>query len=237
MVLEVHRKPRQTESRPSARFSVLGDGLLERARSTLFALLGLTAAVGLGVVALALNQSWPVVPDSPIPSLGERHQAVDEATVAATEDDRNGSAAARDGAGQSRSPGSGGSPEQGGGDAPVSAPQDSAARFVGVSGSTAASTPTVTSPDPSSPGKPPATTTEPAPAPAPSPPVSSPSPPQPTLASVPPSSAPPSSAGAPPPESSEEPDEDEDDDDCPPEAEWDDDDHGHAYGRDRGRGR
>jgi len=43
--------------------------LLERARSTTFALLGVTAAVGLAIVALALNQSWPVVAGSPIPGI------------------------------------------------------------------------------------------------------------------------------------------------------------------------
>lgn len=47
--------------------SILGSGLLERARSTSLALLGLTAALGLGMVALALNQSLPLLPGSPIP--------------------------------------------------------------------------------------------------------------------------------------------------------------------------
>jgi hypothetical protein len=47
--------------------SILGDGLLERARSTSLALIGVTAAVGLGMVALAMNQSWPLVAGGPIP--------------------------------------------------------------------------------------------------------------------------------------------------------------------------
>jgi hypothetical protein len=47
--------------------SVFGGGLLERARSTTLALLGVTAALGLAMVALALNQSWPLVAGSAIP--------------------------------------------------------------------------------------------------------------------------------------------------------------------------
>jgi hypothetical protein len=66
-----------------ARPSVLGDGLLERARSTSFALLGLTAAVGLGLVALAVNQSWPLIPGGPIPVPPVERAAVHTATVAA----------------------------------------------------------------------------------------------------------------------------------------------------------
>lgn len=73
---------RRLDSRETPR-SVLGRGLLERARSTSLALLGVTTAVGLAIVALALNQGWPVVPGSSIPLIPPRHQAVGEATVAA----------------------------------------------------------------------------------------------------------------------------------------------------------
>lgn len=62
---------------------VFGDGLLVRARSTTLVLLGFTAAVGLTMVALALNQGWTLVPGVPLPGLGDREQAVSDATVAA----------------------------------------------------------------------------------------------------------------------------------------------------------
>jgi hypothetical protein len=52
-----------------ARPSLLGSGLLVRVRSTTLGLLGLTAAVGLGMVALGLNQSWPLLAGGPIPKL------------------------------------------------------------------------------------------------------------------------------------------------------------------------
>jgi hypothetical protein len=68
--------------RSTTRASVLGDGLLERARSTTMALLGVTAAVGLGMVALALNQSWPLIANSPIPRFSG-HEAVGKARIAA----------------------------------------------------------------------------------------------------------------------------------------------------------
>lgn len=69
--------------RHGTRASFLGDGILERARSTSLALLGATAALGLAIVALALNQSWPLLPGSPIPGLGERQAAVGDAAIAA----------------------------------------------------------------------------------------------------------------------------------------------------------
>ena len=39
-------------------------------------------SVGLGMVALALNQSWPLIANSPIPVIPSPHQAVGKATVA-----------------------------------------------------------------------------------------------------------------------------------------------------------
>jgi hypothetical protein len=63
--------------------SVLGEGLLERARAISLALLGVTAAVGLAIIALALNQGWPLVAGSSIPVISSQHQAVGKATVAA----------------------------------------------------------------------------------------------------------------------------------------------------------
>ncbi len=65
------------------RSSALGDGLLERARAMSLALLGATAAVGLAIVALALNQGWPLVGGSGIPDVQPPRQGVGGATVAA----------------------------------------------------------------------------------------------------------------------------------------------------------
>jgi hypothetical protein len=71
-----HRLPEAGE-----RLSLLGGGLLERARSTTLALLGVTAAVGLAMVALALNQGWPLVAGSAIPA--SPHLGVGKAAVVA----------------------------------------------------------------------------------------------------------------------------------------------------------
>lgn len=61
--------------------TILGDGLLERARATSVGLLGATAAVGLAIVALAFNQAWPLVAGTPVPAPPQ--QEVGEASVAA----------------------------------------------------------------------------------------------------------------------------------------------------------
>jgi hypothetical protein len=83
MDVPVHFKPGKRWLRPPRKPSVLGGGLLERARSTTLALLGVTTAVGLATVALALNQSWPLLADSPIPAAPSRGEAIGKATVAA----------------------------------------------------------------------------------------------------------------------------------------------------------
>lgn len=62
--------------------------MLERARSTTFALLGVTAAVGLATVALALNQSWPLIAGSSIPQAPVTRQGVAAAIVVAASDHR-----------------------------------------------------------------------------------------------------------------------------------------------------
>lgn len=62
--------------------SILGDGMLERARATSLGLLGFTTAVGLTIVALAFNQAWPLVEGGPVPPLPVRHQSVGEAKAA-----------------------------------------------------------------------------------------------------------------------------------------------------------
>jgi len=59
---------RDRRTRKAAKLSVMGEGLLERARSTTLALLGGVAAIGLIAVGLALNQGWPLLPESPLPA-------------------------------------------------------------------------------------------------------------------------------------------------------------------------
>ncbi|MGB7588564.1 MAG: hypothetical protein WBM00_07635 [Solirubrobacterales bacterium] len=64
--------------------SFLGNGLLERARSTSLALLGIVVAMGLGLMAVLANQGWPLLPGSPIPSSpNEQVGAVHNAQIAA----------------------------------------------------------------------------------------------------------------------------------------------------------
>jgi hypothetical protein len=67
----------------SIRASLLGDGLLERARATTLGLLGATTAVGLAMLALVFNQGWPLVAGGPVPPLPPREQAVAKAKVVA----------------------------------------------------------------------------------------------------------------------------------------------------------
>jgi hypothetical protein len=74
----------QLLSRLAKSHSVAGDSLPERMRSTTFALLGITAAVGLGFVALIAQQGWPVLPIGPIPGVSVGHEAVGHATALAS---------------------------------------------------------------------------------------------------------------------------------------------------------
>lgn len=76
-----HERPQRHESRSKP--SVFGDGLPERLRSTSFALLGITAAAGLGLIGLVLHQGWPIAPNLPIPGIPPKHEAVQERTVVA----------------------------------------------------------------------------------------------------------------------------------------------------------
>ena len=70
--------------RSVCRISVFGDGVLERARSTSLALLGTIAAIGLAIVAFALQLGWPIGTDGPLPNAPqEGRQAVGSAVVAA----------------------------------------------------------------------------------------------------------------------------------------------------------
>lgn len=83
MDVSVLSKYGQRSLRSAAKASILGDGLLQRTRSTSLALLGFTAAIGLAMVALALNQGWPLIAGAPIPGVGGGHEAVGDASVAA----------------------------------------------------------------------------------------------------------------------------------------------------------
>ena len=100
MDVSVLSKHGQRSLRSALKTSVLGDGLLERTRSTSLALLGATAAIGLTMVALALNQGWPLIAGAPIPGFRSEHQAVGKAAVVAKA--RGGRAAISAAAGQAR---------------------------------------------------------------------------------------------------------------------------------------
>src|SRR6476469_7116489 len=73
----------QLLSRLPARPSFAGRGLFERVRSTAFALLGLTAAMALGLVALMVHQSWPEFPVVPIPDYEAKTGELDMAVALA----------------------------------------------------------------------------------------------------------------------------------------------------------
>lgn len=219
--------------RPAKKPSVLGGGLLERARSTTLALLGVTTAVGLTMVALALNQSWPLVADSPIPVIPPRQEAVGDASVAAraiasvdAPDPGPAGAESSRGADSAR-PAGGGSGGDVVGPRIDPAPSASAELVVAPSapaeprgdappgGGEAAPAPSPTATSPGAPASPVPVSATPDPEPTPSPPPAVETPP-------------PTSAEA-PVDSSDEDEWDEDDD-------WDDDDDsgwggGHGQGR------
>ena len=81
MDVSVLHKRAQRSPRPSLLVRLLGAGMLERARATSLALLGATAAVGLAIVAFALNQGWPLLEGSAIPAAPR--QEVGRASVVA----------------------------------------------------------------------------------------------------------------------------------------------------------
>ena len=74
---------RQKLSQLAVRSGGGGDGLLERARNASFILLGLTAAIGLGLIAFIAHLGWPNITDGPIPGLPSEHIAVKSAAIAA----------------------------------------------------------------------------------------------------------------------------------------------------------
>lgn len=236
MDVSVLSKDGHRRLRPVTRPSLLGQGLLERARATSLALLGLTGAVGLAMVALVLNQGWPLVPGSPIPPLEAQRQALGDAAVAAAP-----GVTGAVGRGPAASP-SQPRGDAGGAEKPPVQHSPSPANIV-VSESTPAgppaSSPGDSPPQPAPVGKEPAATPAPTPATPASPPAQTP------VASVgtPPSQPPVSSSGTPPSDSSEEPDGEEGTDgDCPEGCDDDGDgssggwSHGHGYGYGHGHG-
>lgn len=100
MDVSVLSKSGHRSLRSALRTNVLGDGLLERTRSTSLALLGLTAAIGLAMVALALNQGWPLIAGVPIPGFEREHRGVGKAIVAAPAEPRSDTTAISGRAGQ-----------------------------------------------------------------------------------------------------------------------------------------
>ncbi len=70
-------------SRLARRPSLAGDGLPERMRSTTFALLGITAATCLGLVAVFSQQEWPLLSPGPLPVAPAGPGAVGDAAIVA----------------------------------------------------------------------------------------------------------------------------------------------------------
>jgi hypothetical protein len=140
--------------------SLLGDGFLERARSVSLALLGLSTALGLTLVAIALQQGWSVSPNLPIPDVAGDREAVHRAEVVAGP---TGPLAFS----EDIAPGDGQAP------GPVSAGRRSSADGSGLSAARGIATPAEATPppaaDPPAPQAPEPPGAEPAPVPAPAP--------------------------------------------------------------------
>jgi hypothetical protein len=133
------------------RYSFAGDGLPERMRSTAFAFLGLTAAIGLALVAIFAQINFSVLSPAPLPSGPSADNAVSEAVVV----DQSRPAIAKFTVGSSRpanepalhgtgDSGAGGSLAEQGGVAPtVNSPPEPGG---GTSGNESVETPTSNSP-------------------------------------------------------------------------------------------
>jgi hypothetical protein len=105
----------QPGRRHPARLSLLGDGLLERVRSTSLALLGLSTAIGLGLVAVALQQGWPVSPNLPIPNLPAKNGNVGDGEIVSIATSPEGRPSGSQGSSSSGSAGPGAGGGAGGG--------------------------------------------------------------------------------------------------------------------------
>jgi hypothetical protein len=82
MDVQVFHKRLQPRSLRLVKPSVLGDGVPERLRSTLVALLGVTGAAGLAMVALVLQQGFPLVSSGPVPDPPLQREALHDRVVA-----------------------------------------------------------------------------------------------------------------------------------------------------------
>lgn len=67
MVVKVASKFRQSTLGAFVSSNIVGDSMLVRLRSTTIGILGLVAAVGLGLIAVVSQQGWPGVLSSPLP--------------------------------------------------------------------------------------------------------------------------------------------------------------------------
>jgi hypothetical protein len=187
--------------RLARRPSLAGSGLTERMRTTTFALLGITAAAGLGLVAIFSQQGWPLLSPSPIPSPSAGREAVDPAL-----------AVGRHAAGE----GAGARPESGQGPRVVATPGAAPVPGGGTGAGVArrfpvreASPPAPGGEHPGGPAEPPPPTSPSQPSPASTAPAEAPPPAAPAPAS-PPASAPPTPS--------------------PSSASTESPDNGHAYG-------
>jgi hypothetical protein len=204
-----------------ARGNILGDSLLVRARTTSFALLGATAAVGLSVIAIALQENWPLVAGTPPPAAVAGRTSIGGATaVGAAKPSGIAGAHPRSARGAATTPRSGVA-SRGGGHGRASSPVDSAPAATtelvvapsvpvesGGGGSSGGSHSTG-GPGPHAPrspgGKPPATPSQPPPAPVSPPPAAAPAPVPPPVPATPPpaeatvSASPPPTQPYPPP--------------------------------------
>lgn len=212
MVVSVHSKLAKLLSR-IARPNLLGDSLLVRARSISFAVLGVSAAIGLAVLAIALQEDWPLIPGSPPPRLVARHAAVGEAVAVGGETSPGGVASGAGGSGgnaggaprgahashgsaQAHAPSSTGSVTAPTGELVVS-PSVPAPEPRGKGDSGGARPPRSPAPSRPAPSKPKPAPAVQAPAPsAPPPPPASPAPPPPPAATV--SASPPEQSNLPP---------------------------------------
>jgi hypothetical protein len=163
----------QLLSRLPPRPSFAGRGLVEQMRSTAFALLGVTAAMALGLVALASHQSWPYFPVGPIPTYEAKVGKVDEAVALAISPARRDTTAPSFSAGRSMTPGAGAAESKDSG-LSTTRQASSAPPTPGPTGgypggeSTTTPSPSPPSQDPG-PSPPPSPSPSPSPAPAPAP--------------------------------------------------------------------
>jgi len=72
MGVEVVSRLGQAVARAVSPSTLVGDGMLVRLRSTTIGILGLVAAVGLGLVGFVSNQGWPGVFGGPLPQAPTR---------------------------------------------------------------------------------------------------------------------------------------------------------------------